>query len=69
MAIKSSKHEDDAKRVISSNENIQDSQNDIKLRPKTIEDYIGQDAIKKHLRVAIESAKIRQEPLEHILLY
>ena len=39
------------------------------LRPKTLREYIGQSAIKKHLRIAIDSAKIRKEPLEHILLY
>lgn len=39
------------------------------LRPKRLEDYIGQKMIKKHLSVSISSAKIRQESLEHVLLY
>jgi len=39
------------------------------LRPKSLEDYIGQKTIKKHLRVSIESAKIRGESLEHIIFY
>lgn len=39
------------------------------FRPKTLENYIGQDALKKHLSVAIRSALIRKEPLEHILFY
>jgi holliday junction DNA helicase RuvB len=39
------------------------------LRPKTLENYIGQTQIKKHLSVAINSAKIRGNPLEHILFY
>ena len=39
------------------------------LRPKSITDYVGQDNIKKHLLVSISSAKIRKEPLEHIIFY
>ncbi|MDD2487163.1 MAG: Holliday junction branch migration DNA helicase RuvB [Candidatus Gracilibacteria bacterium] len=69
MAIKSTKEKDQGERIISSNEKVEDFQNDVKLRPKYIEDYVGQDSIKKHLKIAIDSAKIRNEPLEHILLY
>lgn len=39
------------------------------LRPTTFADYVGQDRIKKVLKVAIEAAKKRGEPLDHILLY
>ena len=39
------------------------------LRPKKLQDYIWQSLIKKHLMVAISSAKIRQESLDHILFY
>ncbi len=39
------------------------------LRPKTLSSYIGQEKLKKHINVSINSAKIRQEPLEHILFY
>jgi Holliday junction DNA helicase RuvB len=39
------------------------------LRPKTFEDYIGQDRIKDNLKVAIEAAKKREEPIDHVLLY
>jgi Holliday junction DNA helicase RuvB len=39
------------------------------FRPKTLENYIGQKNIKKHLTVSISSAKIRKEPLEHVLFY
>ena len=41
----------------------------LNLRPKTLETYVGQEVLKKHLRVSIESAKIRKAPLEHILFY
>jgi Holliday junction DNA helicase RuvB len=42
---------------------------DITLRPKTLDEYVGQEQIKSHLRVYITAAKKRKEPLEHILLY
>jgi len=71
MAIKSSKKTDEniKERVISPKESELDLSFDVKLRPKLLEDYIGQDSIKKHLHIAIKSANIRWEPLEHILLY
>ncbi len=56
-------------------ENIISSQNedeeflDRTLRPKTLRDYIGQEKVKDSLGVCIEAAKIRKEPLEHILIY
>lgn len=39
------------------------------LRPKTWDEYIGQEKIKSNLRVIIDAAKKRQEPLEHLLVY
>lgn len=39
------------------------------LRPKTFDQYVGQEQIKKGLNVAIEAAKKREESLDHILLY
>ena len=39
------------------------------LRPRRLEDYIGQDKIKANLKVYIEAAKQREEPLDHTLLY
>ena len=39
-----------------------------KLRPTIISDYIGQEKIKENLKISIEAAKKRSEPLEHILL-
>lgn len=70
MAIKSSKDNNtNENRVISSKISDSDNQSEIKLRPKKLEDYVWQEAIKKHLKVSIESAKIRNKSLEHILLY
>ncbi len=39
------------------------------LRPKVFDDYVGQERVKKVLKVGIEAAKKRGEPLDHILLY
>lgn len=50
-------------------ENIDDQAVDVILRPKQWDDYIGQDQVKKNLRVIIDAAKIRGEAVDHILLY
>lgn len=42
---------------------------DTALRPQKLTDFIGQDQLKRTLSIAIEAAKKRSEPLEHILLY
>ncbi|MEO0072297.1 MAG: Holliday junction branch migration DNA helicase RuvB [candidate division WOR-3 bacterium] len=42
---------------------------DVKLRPKRLVEFIGQNKIKENLAVFIEAAKKRQEPLEHVLLF
>lgn len=42
---------------------------DYNLRPKTLSEYIGQQAVKENLSVYIEAAKRRGEPLDHVLLY
>ncbi len=39
------------------------------LRPKTFDEWIGQERIKKNLQVAIAAAKKRKEPIDHVLLY
>ncbi len=38
------------------------------LRPKTLDEYIGQENVKERLKIAIEAAKVREEALDHILL-
>lgn len=42
---------------------------DYSLRPKTLNEYIGQDKVKENLAVFIEAAKKRGEALDHVLLY
>ena len=39
------------------------------LRPQMLEDYIGQEKIKSNLKVYIDAAKSRGEPLDHVLFY
>ncbi len=39
------------------------------IRPQRIDDYIGQKDVKENIRVFIEAAKMRDEPLDHVLLY
>ena len=41
---------------------------EVSLRPRSFDEYIGQDRLKKNLTLAIEAAKKRDEPLDHILL-
>ena len=45
------------------------NEEDVSLRPKTLEEYVGQDKIKENLKIFIEAAKMRGEPLDHVLLY
>ena len=42
---------------------------EITLRPQRFDEYVGQERLKKNLRLAIEAAKKRAEPLDHVLLY
>ncbi len=57
------------KRIITSDIRSEDFDTEIKLRPGKLEDYVGQEDIKKNLRVFIEAAKRRDEALDHVLLY
>ncbi|HCJ67418.1 MAG TPA: Holliday junction branch migration DNA helicase RuvB [Elusimicrobia bacterium] len=42
---------------------------DITLRPKTLDEFVGQDKLKDNLRIFIQAAKQRKEPLDHCLFY
>lgn len=42
---------------------------DVILRPKQWDDYIGQESVKKNLGIIIEAARMRSEPVDHLLLY
>lgn len=42
---------------------------ELTLRPQTFDDYVGQERLKKNLKLAIDAAKKRDEPIDHVLLY
>lgn len=56
--VDTSDHEEDADEQII----------EVTLRPRSFADYVGQDRLKKNLKLAIDAAKMRNEPLDHILL-
>lgn len=56
-------------RIITSDFTPEDNDIENSLRPKTLDDYIGQDKIKENLKIYIEAAKGRGEALDHVLLY
>lgn len=56
-------------RLISGDELAADSTDDLTLRPKFLDQYIGQSRLKQEIAVYIQAAKSRQESLDHVLLY
>ncbi len=50
-------------------EDADEQQIEVTLRPQTFDEYVGQDRLKTNLKLAIDAAKKRGEPLDHILLY
>lgn len=50
-------------------EDVEEQQIEVTLRPQRFDDYIGQERLKKNLKLAIEAAKKRGEPIDHVLLY
>jgi len=59
----------DKKRIIAPQEAGDDKALDLTLRPKKLNEFIGQENIKKNLRIFLQAAQGRQEPIEHVLLY
>lgn len=56
-------------RIISSEVNEYDEQFELSLRPQNLAQYIGQQQVKDNLKVFIEAAKMRNESLDHVLIY
>lgn len=54
---------------IVSNDLITDYDNEMSLRPETMDEYIGQNDLKENLLVFLQAAKYRSESLDHILFY
>ena len=61
---------DEEERITQVRESIEDAKGDsFSLRPKKLDDFIGQSGVKENLKVFIEAAKLRGEPLDHVLFY
>ena len=56
-------------RIISTQIQEEDQKIETSLRPKTLDDYIGQAKTKENLKVYIEAAKLRNEALDHVLFF
>lgn len=57
-------------RIVSNEyDSIQDGEVENSLRPKTLDEYVGQEKAKSNLEIYIQSAKLRGEALDHVLLY
>ena len=56
-------------RIISSRTLGEDTDIEYSLRPRSLEEYIGQDKVKENMRIFIRAALSRNEPLDHVLLY
>ncbi len=60
--------ETDAERLVSADFTEDDLEIDRTLRPKRLDEYLGQSRVKENLSVLIEAARQRNEPLDHLLL-
>ena len=56
-------------RIITSTFTTEDEESEVSLRPRTLDEYVGQQKAKENLKIFIEAAKMRSESLDHILLY
>lgn len=57
------------RRILTTGLREEDRELEPKLRPATLETYIGQESVKENMRVFIQAAKQRKETLDHVLLY
>ena len=51
------------------NKKIDEESYEISIRPSTLDEYVGQTEVKENLSIFIKAAKLREEPLDHVLLY
>lgn len=56
-------------RIVSSEERQDEAVMELSLRPEALDEYIGQSSVKDNLKVFIKAARMRNEPLDHVLLY
>ena len=62
-------NDEEPERIMSTSETQEDQEIELTLRPKTMNDYIGQTKVKENLLVYIKASKKRKEALDHVLLY
>ena len=55
--------------ILSSESSDFDESFELSLRPQKLSQYIGQQKVKENLKIFIEAAKMREECLDHVLLY
>jgi holliday junction DNA helicase RuvB len=60
---------DEITRIVTGKEANGDNMLDQTLRPRKLDEYIGQNKVKENLKIFIEAARKRGEPIEHVLLY
>ncbi|MBR5809430.1 MAG: Holliday junction branch migration DNA helicase RuvB [Clostridia bacterium] len=60
---------DDNERIVTGDFLDEDADIEVGLRPRQLEDYVGQEKVKENLKVYINAAKERRESLDHVLLY
>lgn len=60
---------EDEESIITSTSILPEDSNEGSLRPRTLKEYIGQKKVKENLSIFIEAAKMRNEPLDHVLLH
>src|SRR5690625_2243881 len=56
-------------RIVTGEAHKEDAAVELSLRPKMLSEYIGQDKVKENLNIFIQAAKMRNEALDHVLLY
>ena len=69
MAINSNQDFDFENRIVDTNSCLSDMETEISLRPKSLDEYVGQEKVKENLNVFMQAAKKRGECLDHVLLH
>ena len=64
-----SREQDFENRIVAPEMEEMDRENELNLRPRTLDEYIGQTKAKENMAIYIEAAKRRGDALDHVLLY
>ena len=69
MSISFSSEDLGEERLVTAKSLLPEDANEVSLRPRSLEEYIGQEKAKENLRIFIQAAKMRGEALDHVLLH